>query len=178
MVASRTKDQRGAALAGLRSPDPATRAAALRWLGVHAPAALTAADAALLDDPDLEVRAAAAVALRASPDPALANGARRALRGLLAGPRPARHAGLRAARDLANPFTIPRLFPFLDDPDSATRRLALRAIAVPTLGLVAPALLVARVAPLAHDPDPAVRATARALLRRLEAVGIAPYPLP
>src|SRR5947209_14472551 len=148
----------------LGSPEAGVRAAALEWLGAHAPHALTAAHAHLLRDPELAVRAAAAVAFRASPDPALANGARRALRDLITGDLASRYAGLRVAATLANPFTIPRLLPFLQDPDPETRRLTLLALATPPPGLVAPVLVEAAARPLLADPEPGVRDAARDLL--------------
>lgn len=138
------------------------RAAALRWLGEHAPEALTRDHAALLTDRDLEVRAAAAVVLRASADPEVVQAARLALRELVLSPDLAvRHAGLRAAAGIANPTLAPRLLPFLDDPDPESRRLALLALAAVPRGLLAPAFLRDHAEAALSDPDPGVRAAAR-----------------
>lgn len=120
-----------------------------------------------LRDPRASVRAAAAVAYRASADAALADRARRTLRELLTGSSVERRAGLRAAIQLANPFSIPRFFDFLEHPDAETRRLTIAAIGVPSLGLLAPDLVRGRVEPLLRDPAPAVRAAARRALARL-----------
>ncbi|HET8627232.1 MAG TPA: hypothetical protein VFL91_07425 [Thermomicrobiales bacterium] len=152
-----------ARLAELGAGEPGVRAAALTWLGRHAPGALAAAHAGLLTDPAAEVREAAAVAFRVSADPALVNGARLALRDLLLGDRDERRAGLRAAAELANPYTAPRLLPFLADPDPETRRLTLLALAAPPPGFVAPRLLCDAAATGLADPDAGVRAAAARL---------------
>ena len=110
------------------------------------------------------VRAAAAVAFRASPDPALVQGARLALRELITGNREARHAGLRAAAALGSPFLAPRLLPYLDHPDAETRRLALLALAAPPLILMDRALLESAASGALDDPDAGVREAARELL--------------
>lgn len=120
-----------------------------------------------LGDRRAAIRAAAVVTFRASSDAALADKARQTLRELLHGTTVERRAGLRAAAQLANPFSIPRLFAFLEHPDAETRRLTLAAIEVPNLGLVAPELLRGRVEPLLLDSAPAVRAAARRALARL-----------
>lgn len=120
-----------------------------------------------LGDRRAAVRAAAAVTYRASPDAAVAERARQTLRELLFGSTVERRAGLRAASQLANPFSIPRLFGFLEHPDAETRRLTIAAIGVPHLGLLAPGLVRARVEPLLLDPAPAVRAAARRALARI-----------
>lgn len=158
-------DDSATALAALAAADATKREAALRWLGAHAPAALTRDHAGLLRDPVPAVRAAAVVVFRAAADPALVNGARLALRDLLLGGDPAaRHAGLRAAAALANPTLLPRLLPFLADPDPETRRLTLLACAAAPPGLL-PAHFFSKPATAAlDDPDPGVRAAARALL--------------
>lgn len=155
----------GTALAALRSADAAAREGALRWLGEHAPAALTADHAGLLRDPAPTVRARAAVVFRSSPDPALVDGARLALRDLLlGGDVEARRAGLRAAAALANPTLLPRLLPFLGDPDPETRRLTLLALAAPPPGLLPAHWLAAPAEAALADPDAGVREAARALL--------------
>lgn len=146
--------------AALGSPDPAERAAALRWLGEYAPTALTMAYAPLFDDPVLVVRAAAAIALRGASDPALAQRARLALRDLVRGEGKERHAGLRAAATLANPTLAPRMAPFLTHDDAETRRLTVLALAAIPPGWLAPALLRAWRAVVLGDPDPGVRAAA------------------
>lgn len=156
--------ERHTRLAALHSSVPTVRAAALIWLGTHAPDALTAAHAALLHDPEVAVRAAAAVAFRVSSDPALVNGARLVLRDLILGDHPARYAGLRAAATLASPFLAPRLLPFTHDPDPETRRLALLALAQIPPGLVAPALLARAAQAGIDDSVAAVREAARQLL--------------
>lgn len=120
-----------------------------------------------LGDPRATVRAAATVTFRASPDAALAHRARQVLRELLHGSTAERRAGLRAAIRLANPFSIPRLFGFLEHPDAETRRLTIAAIAVPHLGLLAPDLVRGRIEPLLSDPEAAVRAAARRALARM-----------
>ena len=143
----------------------ADRAAALRWLGRFAPGALQPGHAALLGDPDLEVRVAAATVLRASADPTLVDAARRGLRDLVLSPDlTTRHAGLRAAAELANPTLAPRLLAFLGDPDPETRRLTLLALAAVPDGLLAPDFLRNHAATALEDPDPAVRAAAQNLL--------------
>lgn len=158
-----------AAIAALRDADAAAREGALRWLGEHAPGALTADYAWLLRDPALVVRAAAATVFRSSSDPALVDGARLALRDLLLGSdTEARHAGLRAAAVLANPTLMPRLLPFLKDPDPETRRLTLLALAAAEYpGLLPPEFLVAPARAALGDPDAGVRQAARTLLERL-----------
>ncbi len=156
--------QVAAKVAALGSPDPAARAAALRWLGEYAPAALTTAHAPLFDDPALVVREAAAVALRGARDPAVARRARLALRDLVRGEGAERHAGLRAAAALANPTLAPRLAPFLAHAEAETRRLAVLALAAIPPGWFAPALLRAWREPLLDDPDLGVRAAALAWL--------------
>ena len=140
------------------------RAAALAWLGAHEPGALTVEQADLLHDADAGVRAAAAVAFRASPDPALVQGARLALRELLTGDREARHAGLRAAAALGSPFLAPRLLAYLDHPDAETRRLALLALAAPPIILMDRSLLESAAGGALDDPDAGVRESARELL--------------
>ena len=140
------------------------RAAALAWLGTHEPGALTAEHEHLLRDPAVVVRAAAAVAFRASPDPALVQGARLALRELITGDREARHAGLRAAAALGSPYLAPRLLPYLDHPDAETRRLALLALAAPPVILMDRALLESAASGALDDPDAGVREAARELL--------------
>jgi HEAT repeat protein len=153
------------ALALLEAGEGDARAAALRWLGEHAPGALTREHTALLADADLEVRAAATVVLRAAADPVVVQAARVALRDLVTSPEVAvRHAGLRAAAGIANPTLAPRLLPFLDDPDPETRRLTLLALAAVPEGLLAPALLRGHAEAALADPDPGVRDAARTLL--------------
>ena len=152
------------ALAALRSTDAGERVAALRWLGAHAPEALRPEHARLLRDPDLEVRAAAAVVLRAAADPALVNRARLALRELVLGSLPERHAGLRAAAEIANPTLAPRLLPYLSDPDPETRRLTLLALAAVPPGLLAPDFLRPPAQAALADPDAGVRAAAEMVL--------------
>jgi HEAT repeat protein len=110
------------------------------------------------------VRAAAAVALRAAPDPVLVNGARLALRMLVEGNPAERHAGLRAAAAIANPTLAPRLLPFLAHDEPETRRLTLLALAAVPPGLLPPTFLRDPLLTLLTDPDPGVRATAAALL--------------
>ena len=149
-------------LAALGSPDPALRAAALRWLGTYAPAALTAGHAPLFGDPALTVREAAAVALRGASDPALVGRARLALRDLFRGDAAARHAGLRAAAALANPTLAPRLAPSLTHAEAETRRLTVLALAAIPSGWLAPALLREWRAVALADPDPGVCAAALA----------------
>jgi HEAT repeat protein len=144
--------------------DPARRAAALDWLGTHAPEALRPDDAALLTDPDLRVREAAAVALRGADDPALVNAARRALRELVIGTAAERHAGLRAAARLANPTLAPRLLPFLAHEEPETRRLTLLAIAAVPPGLLAPDFLAAPLREALRDPDAGVRSVAEMIV--------------
>ncbi len=153
-----------ARLAELRSPDPSVRANALSWLGAYQPHALTPEQADLLNDADTEVRAAAAVAFRASPDPALVQSARLALRELLTGDWEARHAGLRAAAALGSPFLAPRLLPYLDHPDAETRRLTLLALAAPPLILMDRSLLESAAGGALDDPDAGVREAAHVLL--------------
>ena len=153
-----------ARLAELRSADPSVRAGALTWLAAYRPHALTSEQADLLHDADSGVRAAAAVAFRASPDPALVQGARLALRELLTGDREARHAGLRAAAALGSPFLAPRLLVYLDHPDAETRRLVLLALATPPLILMDRSLLTAAAGRALDDPDAGVREAARELL--------------
>jgi len=154
--------QVAAEVAALGSPDSAERAAALRWLGEHAPEVLTTEYATLFTDPALAVRAAAAVALRGASDPALAQRARLALRDLVQGEGEERHAGLRAAAALANPTLAPRLALFLTHAEAEIRRLAVRALAAIPPGWLAPTLLRAWREPLLADPDPDVRAAALA----------------
>lgn len=146
------------------SPDADERIPALTWLAEHAPGSFTLADLALLHDPDLTVRAAAVVALRAASDPALVNGARLALRILVEGDAAERHAGLRAAAVIGNPTLAPRLLPFLSHDEPETRRLTLLAIAAVPPGLLPPTYMRDLLAPLLGDPDPSVRATAEAIL--------------
>ena len=153
-----------ARLAELRSPDPTVRAGALTWLAAHGPDALTSEQADLLNDADTAVRAAAAVVFRASPDPALVQGARLALRELLTGDREARHAGLRAAAALGSPFLAPRLLPYLDHLDAETRRLTLLALAAPPLILMDRLLLESAARGALDDPDAGVREAAGELL--------------
>ena len=150
----------------LAAPDAVERAAALDWLGEYAPESLTWEDAPLLRDADLAVRAAAAVACRASADLALVNAARLALRELVQGSIPERHAGLRAAARLANPTLAPRLLPLLADPDPETRRLTLVVLAAIPPGLLEPTYLLAPARHALDDVDPGVRAAARAVLAR------------
>jgi HEAT repeat protein len=155
----------GEALAILERGEVGARAAAVYWLGEHAPGALTREHAALLADADLGVRTAATVVLRASADLALVQAARLALRELVTSPELAvRHAGLRAAAEIANPTLAPRLLPFLADPDPETRRLVLLALAAVPQGLLAPDLLRGHAEAALTDPDPGVRDAARALL--------------
>lgn len=152
---------------GLSSASPHVRAAVVEWLAEHAPDALAAVADGVLRDPHPRVRAVAAVACRASAEPAVVDLARRTLRELLLGNDAERRAGLRAAIRLANPFSIPRLVGFLDHPDPVTRRLALRAVTVPDPGLLAPGHIRRCIEPLLADPVPAVRAAAcRALAAR------------
>lgn len=134
------------------------------WLGEHAPEALTTAQGALFSDPDLAVRAAAAVAFRAASDPVLVNRARLALRDLVTGDLPARHAGLRAAAQLANPTLAPRLVTFLGDADPETRRLTLLALAAVPPGLLHHDFLASVARAARDDADPGVRAVAEAML--------------
>lgn len=165
-----------ARLARLSSPHPVVRARALRWLQRRAPGALGREEAATLWDPAPSVRAAAAVAFRASADPVLAECARAALRDLLTSDVAAtRHAGLRAAAALANPFLAPRLLPFLAHPAPATRRLALLALAAlpHDLGLFTPVLVREPALALLDDPDGGVRDAADRLIRKTSA-GISP----
>lgn len=153
------------ALATLERGEGTARAAALRWLGEHAPEALRPDHATLLHDADLAVREQAAAVLRASADPSLVEAARRGLRDLVLSPDPAtRHAGLRAAAALANPTLAPRLVVFLADPDPETRRLTLLALAAVPEGLLAPAFLRGHAMAALADPDARVREAARALL--------------
>jgi len=153
------------ALALLAAHDGTARVMALRWLGAHAPGALVGEHAALLHDADLEVRTLAAIVLRASPNPSLAEAARLGLRDLVLSPELAqRHAGLRAAAALANPMLAPRLLPFLTDPDAETRRLVLLALAAVPRGLLAPTLLREHAAAALADPDAGVREAARTLM--------------
>lgn len=159
----------GAWLAALASPQPAERAAALLWLGRHAPEALGAAHAPLCADPALTVRAAAAVALRGATDPALVRLARLTLRELVRGEEHERRAGLRAAAALANPTLAPRLLPLLDHPDAETRRLTVLALAAITPGWLGPALLHERMSVVLHDPDAGVCAAAVAWRAHLAA---------
>lgn len=151
----------------LAGAEPAERAAAVEWCAAHVPDGLPAVASQVFDDPDPVVRAVAAVVYRTSPDAAIVERARLTLRELLAGDDAARHAGLRAAARLGNPFTIPRLFQFLDHPDPETRQLALAAIAAPDPGLVAPEFLRARVEPLLADPVLDIRVAARRLVARI-----------
>ena len=155
------------ARAALASPAAAERAAALTWLGEHAPEALALDDSVFLSDPDLTVRAAAAVALRAASDPALVNGARLALRVLVEGNAAERHSGLSAAAILGNPTLAPRLLPYLAHDEPETRCLTLLALAAVPPGLLPPAFLREQVAPLLADSDPVVRVTAEAILRTI-----------
>jgi len=120
---------------------------------------------ALLHDPDLAVRAAAAVALRAASDPVLVNGARLALRTLVEGDEAERHAGLRAAAAIGNPTLAPRLLPFLAHDEPETRRLTLLALAAVPPGLLPPTFLRDPLTALLADPHPGVRATAEAILQ-------------
>lgn len=153
------------ALAILNNGEGDARAAAVRWLGDHAPHAFTREHEALLTDADLAVRAAATVVLRASADLDLVQAARLALRDMVTAPELAvRHAGLRAAAGIANPTLAPRLLPFRDDPDPESRRLVLLALAAVPHGLLAPTLLRDHAERALRDPDPDVRAAARALL--------------
>lgn len=152
------------ARAALASTDPAERAAALAWLGEHAPGSFALADLAFLSDRDLTVRAAAVAALRAASDPVLVDGARLALRLLVEGNAAERHAGLRAAAVIANPTLAPRLLPFLAHDEPETRRLTLLALAAVPPGLLPPTFLREPLLALLTDPDPTVRATAEALL--------------
>lgn len=153
------------ALAILDSGHGEARSTALRWLGAHAPEALQPRHTALLHDPDLELRLTAAIVLRASPNPTLVEAARRGLRDLVLAPDlPTRHAGLRAAAQLANPTLAPRLLGFLADPDPETRRLTLVALAAVPPGLLAPTFLRDHAQAATADPDPTVRAAAHALL--------------
>jgi HEAT repeat protein len=154
-----------AALAALRSPEAREREAALRWLGQHAPEALSLEHAMLFHDPDLGVRTAAAVVFRAAADAALANRARLALRELVLGNLPERHAGLRAAAELANPTLAPRLLHYLDDPDAETRRLTLLALAAIPPGLLVPDFLRLRAQAALNDPDAGVREAAENVLK-------------
>jgi HEAT repeat protein len=163
-----TDRQVAAKVAALESPDPAARAAALRWLGTYAPTALTIAHASLFVDPVLAVRAAAAVALRGASDPALVQRARLALRELIRGDAAARHAGLRAAAALANPTLAPRLAPFLAHADPETRRLCVLALAAIPPGWLASRLLETWRAAALADPDPGVRAAALAWIIRAD----------
>jgi HEAT repeat protein len=153
------------ALAILAGGEGGARAAALRWLGEHAPGGLTREHAALLADADLEVRTAATVVLRASADLELVQAARLALRELVMSPEvTVRHAGLRAAAGIANPTLAPRLLPFLDDPDPESRRLALLALAAVPQGLLAPDFLRGHAQAALADPDAGVRDAAQALI--------------
>ncbi len=153
------------ALALLAAGEGAARVAALGWLGAHAPGTLTGEHAPLVHDADLAVRTQAVVVLRASPNPLLAEAARRGMRDLVLSPELAhRHAGLRAAALIANPTLAPRLFPFLTDPDPETRRLALLALAAVPHGLLAPMLLREHAATALADPDAGVREAAQALM--------------
>lgn len=154
--------QVAAYLAALRSSDAAERAAALRWLGEHAPELLAAEHAPLFGDPALAVRMAAAVALRGASDPALAQRARLALRDLVRGEAAERHAGLRAAAALANPTLAPRLAPFLAHTEAETRRLAVLALAAIPPGWLAPTRLREWRDLALADPDPGVRGAALA----------------
>jgi len=149
-------------LTALRSPVPTERVAALRWLGEYAPTALTMEHAPSFGDQALEVRAAAAVALRGAIDPLLAQQARLALRDLIRGEAAERHAGLCAAAALANPTLAPRLVPFLAHAEAETRRLAVLALAaIPPGWFAPPRLREWRTVALA-DLDPGVRAAALA----------------
>jgi hypothetical protein len=152
------------ARAALSSPDAAERVAALAWLGAQASGSFTLDDLALLHDPDLMVRAAAVVALRAASDAVLVNGARLALRTLVEGDAAERHAGLRAAATIGNPTLAPRLLPFLAHAEPETRRLTLLALAAVPPGLLPATFLPDLLTPLLADPDPGVRATAEAIL--------------
>ena len=153
------------ALAVLERGKGAGRAAALRWLGEHAPEVLQPEHAVLLSDADLEVRATAVAVLRCAAEPTLVEAARRGLRDLVLSPDLAtRHAGLRAAATLANPTLAPRLLAFLGDPDPETRRLTLLALAAVPDGLLAPGFLRGHALAAADDADAGVRAAARALL--------------
>jgi HEAT repeat protein len=154
----------GEALAILAHGEGDARAAAVYWLGAHAPQAFTREHAALLRDADLRLRTAATVVLRASADLELVQAARLALRELVTSPELAvRHAGLRAAAGIANPTLAPRLLPFLDDRDPETRRLVLLALAAVPKGLLAPDLLHRHAETALADPDAGVRAAARVL---------------
>jgi HEAT repeat protein len=136
----------------------------LAWLGEHAPGSFTLDDLVLLQDPDLTVRVAAVVALRAASDAVLVNGARIGLRRLVEGDAAERHAGLRAAAAIGNPTLAPRLLPFLKHDEPETRRLTLLALAAVPPGLLPPTFLPDLLTPLLADPDPGVRATAEAIL--------------
>lgn len=142
------------------------RAAALRWLGAHAPGALGPECGELLRDPDLELRAAATVVLRAAADPDLVRRARLSLRELVMGGREERHAGLRAAAEIGNPTLAPRLLPYLDDPDPETRRLTLLALAAVPPGLLGPGLFRPPALAALDDPDEGVRRAAGEVLSR------------
>ena len=153
-----------ARLAAWHESEPHIRADALLWLGEHAPDALAPEHAAAFADTAPEVRAAAAVVFRSSPDPALINRARLALRELVFSPPPARYAGLRAAARLANPTLAPRLLPLLADADPETRRLTLLALAAVPPGLLPPDFLRTHATTSLADPDRGVRAAAEILL--------------
>lgn len=144
----------------------------IEWASIRASCALREAAESALRDTRAAVRSAAAVTYRASPDAALADRARQTLRELLTGGTVERRAGLRAAIQLANPFSIPRFFGFLEHPDAETRRLALAAIGVPHLGLLAPELVRGRIEPLLQDPAPAVRAAAHRALTRVASTSL------
>jgi hypothetical protein len=158
-------DGEGDALAALRSAEAGARAAALRWLGAHAPDVLGGEQEPLLRDPDLAVRTAATVVLRAAADPTVVNRARQALRDLVMGSLPERHAGLRAAAEIANPTLAPRLLHYLHDPDPETRRLTLLALAAVPPGLLGPDFLRPPAEAALNDPDAGVRAAAEMVLR-------------
>ncbi|MGN6757380.1 MAG: hypothetical protein ACTHMJ_13440 [Thermomicrobiales bacterium] len=167
-MASVTDQEWAARLASWHEPTAHARAEALLWLGEHAPETLTAEHIAAFADTAPEVRAAAAVVFRSSPDPALINRARLALRELVFSPPPARYAGLRAAARLANPTLAPRLLPLLADTDSETRRLTLLALAAVPPRLLPPGFLRAHATTSLADPDRGVRAAAETLLAQAE----------
>jgi hypothetical protein len=174
-VAATVTDQEIAArLAAWHAPEAHVRGEALLWLGEHAPEALGAEHVAAFADAAPEVRAAAAVVFRSSPDPALINRARLVLRDLVSSPPPARYAGLRAAARLANPTLAPRLLPLLADADPETRRLTLLALAAVPPGLLPPDFLRAHATVALDDPDRGVRAAADAVL--VQAQGPAGIP--
>lgn len=163
-----TNRELAARLAAWHGPEPHARAEALLWLGEHAPDTLAAEHTAAFADAAPEVRAAAAVVFRSSPDPALINRARLALRDLVFSPPPARYAGLRAAARLANPTLAPRLLPLLADADPETRRLTVLALAAVPPGLLPPGFLSAHAAVALADSDHGVRVAAATLLAQAQ----------